>query len=108
LLIKGENVNYLTIDDLRFLKLYGNKKKEILKTNIKIYNLTTDDCSQVLKETDVLIVICGVHVPGKYLSALPGTLYEVVKLINDLKCKKILTGPAATEFGTRLEGGEKS
>jgi radical SAM superfamily enzyme with C-terminal helix-hairpin-helix motif len=107
-ILQGNNVNYITIDDLRYLKIYNNIKKETPKTNIKIYNLTRKDCSEILKKTDILIIICGVQVPGKYLSALPGTLYEVQKLIQDLKCKKILTGPAATEFGTRLEGGKKA
>ncbi len=108
LLLRGRIVNYITIDDLRFWKVYGNNKKEAMKTNIRIFNLTRDDCSRVLAETDVLVVVCGVHVPGKYLSALPGTLYEVSRLIRDLKCRKTLAGPAATEFGTRLEGGKKA
>ena len=49
---------------------------------------------EVISKTDVLIIILGVHVPGKYLTALPGTLQEVVPLLKDIKCKKILTGPA--------------
>ncbi|MBT3408157.1 radical SAM protein, partial [Candidatus Woesearchaeota archaeon] len=84
-LLKGNKVNYLTIDDLRFLKIYNNVKKETPKTNIKIYNLTRENCLEILNKTDVLIIICGVHVPGKYLSALPGTMFEVQKLIQDLK-----------------------
>ena len=51
-----------------------------------------------------MIVIIGVHVPGKYLTAVPGTLKEVLPLIKDLKVEKILTGPAI--FGTQLEGGK--
>ena len=57
-----------------------------------------------MENTTKLIVILGVHTPGKYLSALPGTLKEVTELIKDLKCEKILTGPAV--FGTQLEGGK--
>jgi len=102
------SVNYLTIDDLRFFKYYNlnEGKKEIShKTNIKIYNLTKNigKIRGVLDKTSKLIVILGVHTPGKYLSALPGTLKEVLGLIKDLKCEKILTGPAV--FGTQLEGG---
>ncbi|MBS3168891.1 radical SAM protein, partial [Candidatus Woesearchaeota archaeon] len=52
----------------------------------------------------VLVVVLGVHVPGKYLTGLPGTLHEVIPLIRDLRMKKILTGPAV--FGTQLEGGK--
>lgn len=99
-----EKVNYITIDDLRLYFYYKEKKKENeIKTNIKIYNTTDKNISEILAKTSVLIVIAGVHTPGKYLSALPGTLAEIIPLIKNLKCKKILTGPAV--FGTQLYGG---
>ncbi len=104
---EGRNVKYLTIDDVRLWKKYGGIKKEPTekeKTNILVYNLTKNKTKEVLESTDVLIVILGVHVPGKYLSAQPGTLQEVIPLIKDLKCTKILTGPAV--LGTQLEGGK--
>ncbi len=104
LMAEGKKVNYITIDDLRFSRIYKNRHKKEEKTNIKIYNLTREDVAKILLETDTLIVNLGVHVPGKYLSAVPGTLREVVPLIKDLNCKKILTGPAI--FGTQLEGGK--
>lgn len=100
-----KDAKYITIDDLR--KLRFQQKDEInRKTNIRVYNRTNnfDKIKEILDETKELIVILGVHTPGKYLSAVPGTLNEVVSLIKDLKCKKILTGPAV--FGTRLEGGK--
>ena len=99
-----ENAKYLTIDDLRLWKKYGYKIKETAKTNIQIYNLTKNNARTLLEETDLLIIVLGVHVPGKYLSALPGTLKEIVPLLKDVNCKKILTGPAI--FGTQLEGGK--
>jgi len=103
-----KEIHYLTVDDLRFFKYYGmdEKKKEINhKTNIKVYNLTKNikNIKEILEKTTVLIVILGIHTPGKYLSALPGTLKEVIGLIKDLRCKKILTGPAI--YGTQLYGG---
>ncbi len=103
------NVNYITIDDLRFLRHYSldEKKREINhKTNIKIYNLTKNikKIKEILEGTTRLIVILGVHTPGKYLSAIPGTLKEAIELIKELDCEKILTGPAV--FGTQLEGGK--
>ncbi|MBI2668991.1 radical SAM protein [Candidatus Woesearchaeota archaeon] len=104
---EGHDVTYLTIDDLRLWKHYHNQKKETKehqKTNILLYNLTNNRAETVLQNTDVLIVIIGVHVPGKYLTALPGTLREVIPLLQDLPMKKILTGPAI--FGTQLEGGK--
>ncbi|MBU1004800.1 MAG: radical SAM protein [Nanoarchaeota archaeon] len=102
-------VNYITIDDLRFLKYYhlNDGKKEVShKTNIKIYNLTRNilRIKEILDGTTKLIVILGVHTPGKYLSALPGTIEEVSELIKDMNCEKVLTGPVV--FGTQLEGGK--
>lgn len=104
---EGHEVTYLTIDDLRLWKKYNKVKKEPSgkeKTNILIYNLTKNDAEEVLTNTDILVIILGVHVPGKYLTALPGTLHEVIPMLKDLACKKILTGPAV--FGTQLEGGK--
>ena len=104
---EGHDVSYLTIDDLRLWKRYHKIKKEPSekeKTNILIYNLTKNDAEEILENTEVLIIVLGVHVPGKYLTALPGTLEEVVPLLRDIRCKKILTGPAV--FGTQLEGGK--
>ncbi len=115
---EGHKVTYLTIDDLRLWKKYDHQIKETKgheKTNILIFNLSKNNAEEVLAETDVLIIILGVHVPGKYLTALPGTLREVIPLLKDCerglgrnsrlkKLKKILTGPAV--FGTQLEGGK--
>lgn len=101
-----EFIYYLTIDDLRLFKFYNNQIKKKQKTDIRIYNLTKNqkDISRILEQTKDLIIILGVHTPGKYLSAKPGTLNEVIKLTADLRCRKILTGPAV--FGTALEGGK--
>ena len=102
---KYKDVDYITIDDLR--KHMFKQKEEInRKTNIRIYNTTNKNVGMILEKTETLIVILGVHTPGKYLSAVPGTLKEAVSLIKDISCKKILTGPAV--FGTQLEGGKFS
>ena len=104
----NEDVYYLTIDDLRLWKKHNGVIKDTRasqKTDITTYNLTINykNVSKILQETDILLVVLGVHVPGKYLSAVPGTLNEIIPMIKDLKCKKILTGPAV--FGTQLFGG---
>ncbi len=104
---EGHEIKYLTIDDLRLWKKYGGIKREPTekqKTNILIYNTTKNNAQEVLEETEVLIVIIGVHVPGKYLTALPGTLHELIPLLRDLSMRIVLTGPAI--FGTQLEGGK--
>jgi radical SAM superfamily enzyme with C-terminal helix-hairpin-helix motif len=107
----NEDVKYITVDDLRLYKKHDLRIKKTRisqKTNITTYNLTNNyrNIRKTLGETDTLIVVLGVHVPGKYLSAMPGTLKEVIPLIKDLNCKKILTGPAV--FGTQLFGGKYS
>ena len=104
----NEDVSYLTIDDLRLWKKYNGMIKETKKsqkTGITTYNLTSNhkNVNKILNETDTLIIVLGVHVPGKYLSAIPGTLNEIIPMIKELNCKKILTGPAV--FGTQLFGG---
>jgi radical SAM superfamily enzyme with C-terminal helix-hairpin-helix motif len=106
---QGEEVTYITIDDLRYLKKYDcniKDPKPSQKTNIFAYNLTKNakNIKTVLKNTTNLIVVLGIHVPGKYLSAMPGTIHEIIPMIEDLNCKKILTGPAI--FGTQLQGGK--
>ena len=105
----NEDVNYITIDDLRLWKKHNGIIKETKvtqKTDITTYNLTVNykNVKEILSNTDTLIVVLGVHVPGKYLSAVPGTLNEIIPMIRDLRCKKILTGPAV--FGTQLYGGK--
>ena len=104
---KGEeDIYYLTIDDLRLFKVYNNELKRKQKTDIKVYNLTLNhgNIAEILSKTTELIIILGVHTPGKYLSALPGTLKEVIRLVDDLKCRKTLTGPAV--YGNASEGGK--
>ena len=103
-----ETPYYITIDDLRaFKKNVSDKRiKPSQKTDITTYNLTKNfkNIKQVLENTTELIIIAGVHTPGKYLSAVPGTLKEIINLTRDLRCKKTLTGPAV--YGTSVEGGK--
>lgn len=107
---KGMEAKYLTIDDIRLWKKYNfrrpDKSKE-MKTNIKIYNLTknADRVREILENTTHLIVVAGINVPGKYLSAEPGSLGEITSYIKELKCKKTLTGTAAL-VGSQAEGGK--
>lgn len=105
----NEPVYYLTIDDLRLWKKNNSKikvTKPSQKTDILTYNLTKNykNIAKIVDEIDTLIIVLGVHVPGKYLSAVPGTIKELIPLIENLNCKKVLTGPAV--FGTQLFGGK--
>jgi radical SAM superfamily enzyme with C-terminal helix-hairpin-helix motif len=94
---------YLTIDDLR-----SHNQKSEMKTDIKTYNRTrpTKETKKILDDISELYIIIGVHTPGKYLSAVPGTIREVFPLVKDIKAKKIMTGPVV--FGSQLEGGRRT
>jgi len=96
----GEEWIYLTVDDLR-AHVFGTLDNKV-KTDIRRYNFTTNDVGAALEEADTIIVILGMHVPGKYLSAVPGTLTEVYRMLGDFKGERILTGPSV--MGT-ISGG---
>jgi len=98
--VLGESVCYITIDDLR------RPFKPSLKTDITTYNKTNNDIQKVVQNTEELIVVAGVHTPGKYLSAVPATLKEIVGVVKQFRCRKVLTGPAGSVHGSRLEGGK--
>lgn len=107
------DIKYLTIDDLRLWHFYKGKKKEPRineKTNIKVFNLTKNwkEAPEILKKSEEILVVAGVHTPGKYLSAVPATLQEITKLIEGYEARKVLTGPAGSKQGSRLEGGKKA
>ena len=62
----------------------------------------------VLSASDLIIVITGMSVPGRYLSGLPASPNEVISLLEDMnKPLKILCGPAA-RYGFGLSGGKKT
>lgn len=117
------SVSYLTIDDLRFyssrLKDFKDSperiprqiqtEKQRIKTIIRIRNLSKNilDLRKIIHKTDILLIIAGIHTPGRYLSAFPGTTEEVARLLNEINYTgfTILTGPAA-ELGSGLWGGK--
>ncbi|MBI2546695.1 radical SAM protein [Candidatus Woesearchaeota archaeon] len=107
--MQGHEVFYLTIDDLRLFKYYHSRApQQRMKTNIRIRNISPNFklIENILGTIHELIVVAGIHVPGKYLSAIPGVLPEIVSLLQDVKCRKVLTGPAGSVHGSRLEGGK--
>ena len=57
---EGHNVSYLTIDDIRLWKKYDGIKKEPSvkqKTNILVYNTTTNNAEEVIEKTDKIQII---------------------------------------------------
>lgn len=96
----GEGVCYVTIDDFRV------PYRASLKSDITTYNRTGNDVKEVIRGTDELVVVAGVHTPGKYLSAVPASLKEVVSVVKRFGCRKVLTGPAGSVHGSGVEGGK--
>ena len=102
---------YLTIDDIRLVRYVESVPKVTIdppagRTHIEVLNHTReyDEIKQVLANTDELVIVVGVQTPGKYLSARPGTLHEVNKLLAPFPLRKVLTGPVLTG-GTQFRGG---
>lgn len=111
LLNNGIESYYLTIDDIRSMKRAFDIENDV-KTNIRLRNTTPNNpkTGEILRSSDIIIVISGVHTPGKYLSAYPGTTVEVKKLLKENRVENkflILTGPSAS-IGSGLYGGRKA
>ncbi|RLF40732.1 MAG: radical SAM protein [Thermoplasmata archaeon] len=82
---RNNNVIYYTVDQIR------RDRSLLLK----------------LGKTDILIVIAGMIVPGRYLSGYPISLNEIRLFLTDLdKPIKLLCGPAA-RYGFGIAGGTK-
>jgi len=60
-----------------------------------------------LSKSDLLVVIAGMSVPGRYLSGFPASPYELVSLLSEIsEPVKLLCGPAA-RYGFGLSGGKR-
>ncbi|MHC1584798.1 MAG: radical SAM protein, partial [Candidatus Syntropharchaeia archaeon] len=82
----GDSLLYLTIDQIRE-KEWGTK---------------------ALSKADLIVIIAGTAVPGKYLSGTPASPFEIKRILKEMKNPvKILSGPAA-EIGFGMEGGKSA
>lgn len=62
---------------------------------------------EVLSKSDLIVVIAGMSVPGRYLSGYPVSPNELISFLSDLnKPVKVLCGPAA-RYGFGISGGKK-
>ena len=62
----------------------------------------------VLSKSDLIMVIAGMSVPGRYLSGFPASPSELVSLLSKTsKPFKVLCGPAA-RYGFGVSGGRKT
>jgi radical SAM superfamily enzyme with C-terminal helix-hairpin-helix motif len=82
---KQSRISYLTIDQIR-------NDISLLK---------------ILSNSDLLVLIAGMSVPGRYLSGFPISPNEILSILNNLrKPIKILAGPAA-RYGFGMSGGKQ-
>jgi radical SAM superfamily enzyme with C-terminal helix-hairpin-helix motif len=82
---KNARIFYVTIDQIR-------NNNIILKT---------------LSKSDLIIVVAGMSVPGRYLSGFPASPNELVSFLSAVyEPVKILVGPAA-RYGFGISGGKK-
>ncbi|MDO5843993.1 MAG: radical SAM protein [Methanocorpusculum sp.] len=80
----GYEVGYITIDSLRANPM------DVVK----------------LREADLVVMIAGVTVPGKYLAGTPANLTEIQQIGFTLQGRGLLCGPIA--FGYSPQGGQKA
>ena len=84
--------------------------KQDKKNQISYYTIDQirqkDDLSFLLKN-NLIIVIAGTSVPGKYLAGYPISPNEIKKKLEKINVKKILVGPAA-KHGFGIQGGRKT
>jgi radical SAM superfamily enzyme with C-terminal helix-hairpin-helix motif len=83
---KSTRISYITIDQIR------NNKSFL----------------DVLSKSDIIVVIAGMTVPGRYLSGFPVSPNELVLMLGGLSEPiKILCGPAA-KYGFGMTGGKQT
>jgi radical SAM superfamily enzyme with C-terminal helix-hairpin-helix motif len=102
---------YLTIDDLRLIRYVQFVRQVVIdppagRTHIEVLNRTrsAEASREILDHIDRLLIVAGVQTPGKYLSARPGTLREIHKLLAEFHPQTVLTGPVLMG-GTQFRGG---
>ena len=62
---------------------------------------------EMLSNSDLLVVIAGMSVPGRYLAGFPVSPFELVSLLGDVaRPVKLLCGPAA-RYGFGMSGGKQ-
>jgi radical SAM superfamily enzyme with C-terminal helix-hairpin-helix motif len=83
--LKEDNISYFTIDNLR---------KDI------------SEAPRLINRADVVVVLAGMTVPGKYLRSTPISIGEIESIFSATNGTKILGGPI--RLGFSLEGGKEA
>lgn len=79
-----KDIHYTTIDQLRM----------------------SSDMKEIIKNADIVVIIAGMTVPGKYLRASPITINEIESIFKTASGTKILGGPI--RLGFSKQGGESA
>ncbi|MFP4655459.1 MAG: radical SAM protein [Methanohalobium sp.] len=79
-----KDIHYTTIDQLR----------------------TSSDMKEIIKNADIVVIIAGMTVPGKYLRSSPINLSEIESIFTTASGTKILGGPV--RLGFSKQGGESA
>ncbi len=83
---KSAQIFYVTIDQIR----------------------SNNSLLDVLSKSDLIMVIAGMSVPGRYLSGFPVSPNEITSILRNIKKPvKLLCGPAA-RYGFGMSGGKKT
>jgi len=84
---------------------FANKSINVIYFTIDLIRENIEKFMKIAKTCDVVVVIAGTEVPGKYLGGKPITVSELERLMMLLDEKiRVLIGPAA-RFGIGLGGG---
>ncbi|MBP2030293.1 radical SAM superfamily enzyme with C-terminal helix-hairpin-helix motif [Methanohalophilus levihalophilus] len=84
----------------------GQKTDDIFYFTIDQLRLPGSSDFSVIREADLVIILAGMTVPGKYLRSTPITPSEIDYLCKNSKGIKILGGPV--RLGYSKEGGQKA
>ena len=83
---KNSRISYITIDQIR----------------------NNNEYLDILAKSDLIVVISGMSVPGRYLSGFPVSPNELLSILDNInRPLKVLGGPAA-RYGFGLSGGKKT
>ena len=87
------------------------RERGLQETDISLFTIdelrkSSNDASEPIKKADIIIVVSGMTVPGKYLRSTPINQGEIESIFSAAGGMKILGGPI--RLGYSLEGGKKA
>ncbi len=87
------------------------RERGLQETDISLFTIdelrkSPNDASEPIKKADIIIIVSGMTVPGKYLRSTPINQREIESIFSAASGIKILGGPI--RLGYSLEGGKKA